>query len=54
MGNAARAWITEHYEDKRVLGLTVKYYMTLMSWAVGYEPAEDFNNEFVTDLSALR
>jgi hypothetical protein len=28
--------------------------MTLMSWAVGYEPAEDFNNEFVTDLSALR
>ena len=54
MGNAARAWITEHYEDKRVLGLTVKYYMTLMSWAVGYESAEDFNNEFVTDLSALR
>jgi hypothetical protein len=28
--------------------------MTLMSWAVGYESAEDFNNEFATDLSVLR
>jgi len=54
MGQAARAWITEHYEGKRVLGLTVKYYMTLMSWAVGCESVEDCSNEFATDLSVSR
>jgi glycosyltransferase involved in cell wall biosynthesis len=54
MGRAARAWISEHYEDKRVLGLTVKYYMTLMSWAIGHETLDDCGDEFVTDLSVLR
>ncbi len=52
MGNAARAWVAGHYEDGRVLGLTVRYYKTLISWAVGHETVE--TGEFATDLSVFR
>ncbi len=30
MGRAARAWVTEHYSEERVLGLTADYYMSLI------------------------
>jgi glycosyltransferase involved in cell wall biosynthesis len=30
MGRAARAWVTEHYSEKRVLGLTADYYLSLL------------------------
>ena len=30
MGKAARAWVTEHYGDERVLGLTVEFYRSLL------------------------
>jgi glycosyltransferase involved in cell wall biosynthesis len=30
MGRAARAWVTEHYSEERVLGLTADYYLTLL------------------------
>jgi len=30
MGRAARAWVTEHYSEERVLGLTADYYMSLV------------------------
>ena len=29
MGRAARAWVTEHYSEERVLGLTADYYLGL-------------------------
>ena len=31
MGNAARAWVTDHYANTRVLGLIAEYYKTLLS-----------------------
>jgi glycosyltransferase involved in cell wall biosynthesis len=31
MGNAARAWIAEHYPHERVLGLVTAFYMSLLS-----------------------
>ncbi|MGO9322964.1 MAG: glycosyltransferase family 4 protein [Terracidiphilus sp.] len=30
MGRAARAWVTEHYSEERVLGLTAEYYRSLL------------------------
>jgi glycosyltransferase involved in cell wall biosynthesis len=30
MGQAARAWASEHYSDKRVLGMTVEFYRELL------------------------
>jgi glycosyltransferase involved in cell wall biosynthesis len=30
MGRAARAWVTEHYSEERVLGLTANYYLSLL------------------------
>ena len=30
MGRAARAWVTEHYSEDRVLGLTADYYLSLL------------------------
>jgi glycosyltransferase involved in cell wall biosynthesis len=30
MGRAARAWVTEHYSEERVLGLTAEYYLSLL------------------------
>jgi glycosyltransferase involved in cell wall biosynthesis len=30
MGEAARAWVTEHFSDAHVLGLTVEFYKTLL------------------------
>jgi len=30
MGRAARAWVTEHYSEERVLGLTANYYLGLL------------------------
>lgn len=30
MGEAARAWVTEHFSDKRVLGLTAEFYKSLV------------------------
>ncbi len=30
MGHAARAWVTEHYSEERVLGLTADYYRSLL------------------------
>jgi glycosyltransferase involved in cell wall biosynthesis len=30
MGKAARAWVTGHYSEERVLGLTADYYLSLM------------------------
>ena len=30
MGRAARAWVTEHYSEERVLGLTADYYLSLL------------------------
>jgi glycosyltransferase involved in cell wall biosynthesis len=30
MGRAARAWVTEHYSEERVLGLTADYYLGLV------------------------
>jgi len=30
MGQAARAWVSEHYSDKRVLGMTVEFYKELL------------------------
>ena len=29
MGRAARTWVTEHYSEERVLGLTANYYLSL-------------------------
>jgi glycosyltransferase involved in cell wall biosynthesis len=40
MGKAARGWVAEHYVDRRVLGLTISYYKTLIGRAVGHERAE--------------
>ena len=31
MGNAARAWVADHYANTRVLGLITEYYKTLLS-----------------------
>ena len=31
MGNAARAWVVENYENKRVLGMTVDFYQKMIS-----------------------
>jgi len=31
MGKAARAWVTEHYGNGRVLGLTVEFYKELLA-----------------------
>src|ERR1035437_9396775 len=31
MGRAARAWVLEHYVNGQVLGLTVRYYKSLMN-----------------------
>ncbi|MGB8029323.1 MAG: glycosyltransferase family 4 protein [Terracidiphilus sp.] len=30
MGRVARAWVTEHYSEERVLGLTANYYLSLL------------------------
>ena len=30
MGQAARAWVLEHYAEDRVLGLTANYYLSLL------------------------
>jgi hypothetical protein len=30
MGTAARAWVIEHYVNGRVLGLTLRYYQSLL------------------------
>jgi len=30
MGRAARAWVTEHYSEERVLGLTAEFYLSLV------------------------
>src|ERR1700679_1395075 len=30
MGKAARVWVTEHYSEERVLGLTADYYLGLV------------------------
>jgi len=30
MGRAARAWVTEHYSEEQVLGLTANYYLSLL------------------------
>jgi hypothetical protein len=34
MGEAARAWVTEHYMDRRVLGLTCAFYRSMVLRAV--------------------
>ena len=31
MGEAARAWVSEHYSDDRVLGLTTSFYTSLLA-----------------------
>jgi hypothetical protein len=30
MGEAARVWVTEHFSDTRVLGLTAEFYKSLL------------------------
>jgi len=30
MGNAARAWVRENYENRKVLGLTVDFYLGMI------------------------
>ena len=40
MGRAARAWVTEHYSEERVLGLTAEYYRSLLD----AEPLTQFQN----------
>ena len=40
MGRAARAWVTEHYSEERVLGLTAEYYRSLLD----AEPVAQFQS----------
>jgi glycosyltransferase involved in cell wall biosynthesis len=43
MGNAARAWVTAHYENRRVLGITVGFYQRMIKPAAGHELEQDLN-----------
>ncbi len=38
MGQAARAWVLEHYMEDRVLGLTANYYLSLLETESRLEP----------------
>jgi glycosyltransferase involved in cell wall biosynthesis len=40
MGEAARAWVLEHYVDERVLGLTTAYYKSLLEPGVESRPMD--------------
>lgn len=53
MGIAARAWVAEHYEDRRVLGQTVEFYKSLIKRASGNE-SDDHRGEMAMDPSALQ
>jgi len=39
MGEAARAWVLEHYESRRVLSLTVAFYKNLLAHAAERNPS---------------
>ena len=55
IGTAARAWVAEHYEDRRVLGQTIEFYKSLIERALGDKGAgDDGAGEMATDSSALR
>jgi hypothetical protein len=38
MGEAARAWVLDHFVDERVLGLAAKFYQRLFEEATEEEP----------------
>jgi glycosyltransferase involved in cell wall biosynthesis len=54
MGKAARAWVVEHYDDRRVFGLMMELYKGLMSQPVGKKRAmKEVAAKLPTDLPVL-
>jgi hypothetical protein len=53
MSTAARTWVAENYDDRRVLGLAVALYMSLIAPIEAQDARSDENQpEAVTELPA--